>query len=62
MRKNHAGIGAGLAVLGIIGASALFMNSHKMRKTMNKRAVKKNVNKAIRNVSSFVDEVGNIIK
>lgn len=55
------GIGTGLAALGIIGVSAMVMNRGKMRKSMNKRAVRKNVNKAVKNVSSFINQIGNMI-
>jgi len=54
------GFATGLALAGVIGLSAYMMNGKK--KKMNSRAIKKNVNKAVKNVSSFIDEVTDMVR
>jgi|GEM_PF-2334398 len=61
MRRGHmGGFATGLALAGVIGLSAYMMNGKK--KKMNSRAIKKNVNKAVKNVSSFIDEVTDMVR
>lgn len=60
MGKNIGGLATGIAVAGAVGASLYMLNNNK--KMISKRAMKKNLNKAVHNVSELIEDISSKLR